>query len=507
MPLWPFRKRPQALDAPLPPELEQLTAATGQRFIVSLADPAEVERAVAAINERLGAELEIVPADGGRLEIQSSFDAGSGPVLRPLHVLRRAGIVVHGLELLDLVTVIDDPALRRLVEAWGQFANQGPHRLRLVRLGGLDILERCLEGMRSAPESGNGRRSAWSFAVICVAMNTPGAERVVLAEAARTKEPRVAESLVGAADGRLQLSMLAGLEIDVPPESVAELVRRPGYLGERACHVAALLPAPLPDPVTDALVATIRRGGDAAVAALGALRRAEPTPAVRTAVEVALATGDPNVRGAALETLAHHWGIEARPAWRELLASKSAPMRWTAEAVIGLHGDEDDLADAAAQLARLARAKGAISMSPPRGNEIVDLLVRHRDRPAAQSGLDDLSARWDRLPEDLRSWLADHHPWLDPARRGDRPAESMASPEEELSWPPPTISWRDGLVYLEFDEASAHHPVRDRFDAMAAAHPGIELLDGDREWLSMRVSVPDAEAVVHELWEAASSAP
>jgi hypothetical protein len=506
MPLWPFGKRSRAKEAPLPPELEQLTDATGQRFVVSLADPAQLEGAIAVLNGRLGAELDVVPADGGSLEIASSFDAGSAAVLRPLNILRNAGILARDLELLDLVTDVDDRALRRLVEAWGQYANQGPHRLRLVRLAGLDTLERCLDGLRASPESGNGRRSAWSFAATCVALNTPGAEGVVLVEAGKTREPRVAESLVGAAEGRLRLAMLGGLETNVPPEAVAELLRRPGYLGERACQVAALLPAPLSGPVTDALLATAGGSGEAAVEALGTLRQAEPTSAVRSALEAALATGDPNARAAALETLAHHWGIEARPTWRGFLASKSAPMRWAAEAVIGLYGDEDDLVDAAAHLAKLARARPAISMSPPRGNEIVDLLVRHRERPAARAALDDLSARWDRLPEDLRSWLSEHHPWLDPARRVDRPAESMASAEEELSWPPPTISRRDGALYLDFDEVSAHHPVRERFEELAAAHPGVEVLDGDREWLSMRVTVPNAEALLHELWEAASSA-
>ena len=504
MRLWPFRKRAPASEPPLPPELERLTEATGQRFIVTLADTARFEDAIAALRDR--DELEVLPAGDGRLEVRSSFDAGSAAVLRPLHVLRRAGIAVRDLELLDLVTEIDDAALRRLVEAWGQFANQGPHRLRLVRLAGMDILERCLDGVRSAKESGNDRRSSWTFAVTCVAMNTPASERLVLEEAATTRESRVAESLVDAADGRMRLADLAGLDTDVPAHALAQLLRRPGYLAERACHLAVLLPAPLPGLVTEALIATAAGGGDTAVAALAALRQAEPTSVVRTAVEAALATGDPNARAAALETLAHHWGTEARPAWRELLASKSAPMRWAAEAVIGLHGDEEDLADAAAHLAKLARAKGAMSMSPPRGNEIVDLLVRHRDHSSARAGLDDLSARWDRLPEDLRSWLAEHHPWLDPARRADQPAESMAAGEEELSWPPPRINRRDGLLHLDFDEASAHHPVRERFEELAEAHPAIEVLDGDREWLSMRVTAPNGEALVQELWEAASSA-
>jgi hypothetical protein len=149
-----------------------------------------------------------------------------------------------------------------------------------------------------------------------------------------------------------------------------------------------------------------------------------------------------------------------------------------------------------------------MSMSPPRGNEIVDLLARHRDDPIARAGLDDLSARWDRLPDDLRSWLAEHHPEFEPARRDDRPAEAMSAQEEaeeeQLSWPPPTIERRGSDLHLEFDEVGAHQPVRERFEELAMAHPAIEVLEGDREWLSIRVSVADAEALIHELWEAAS---
>ena len=491
----------------MPPELERLTEATGQRFIVVLADPAGVERAIAVLGDRLGGELHVIPAGGDRLEIASSFDAGSAAVLRPLYALQRAGIAVRGLELLDLVTAIDDPGLRRLVEAWGEFANQGPHRLRLVRLAGLDLLARCLDALRAAPESGHGRRAAWTFAVTCVAMNTPGSERLVLLEAAGTRDARVAESLVGAADGRLRLAMLAGLDTDVPPDALATLVGRPGYLAERACELAGLLPAPLPGSLTDALLVAAGGRGEAAAIAVGALRQAEPTPVLRAALEATAAAAHPNVRAAALDTIAHHWGIEARPMWREFLASTSAPMRWAAEAVIGLHGNEDDLTDAAAHLAKLARATPSVSLSPPRGNEIVDLLVRHRDHPTARAGLDDLSARWDRLPEDLRGWLEERHSWLAPTRRVDQPPESTASPEEELSWPPPTISRGDGVLHLDFDEMSAHHPVRERFEEMAEAHPDVEVLDGDREWLSMRVMVPDPEALIHELWERASSDP
>ena len=508
MPIWPFGKPRRKAEAPLPPELERITEETGQRFVIQLANPAQLDAAREALTTRLGAELEVIATADDRLQVESSFGAGSAPVMRPLHVLDRAGISVGDLELLDLVTEIDEAALQRLVEAWGEFANRGPHRLRLVRLAGMDILERCLDHLRRAGDSGHGRKSSWSFAVTCVTMNTPGAEGRVIAEAARTRDRHVAENLVGAAEGRIRLAALAGLPVDAPAPEVAELVGRSGYLGERACRLAAILPAPLPVLVTDALLVAAGQKGERAVEALGALRRAAPEPAVRAAVERALTSEDANLRASGLDLLAQHWGDEAaRPTWKEFLASKSAPMRWTAEAVIGLHGTRDDLADAAAHLAKLARARGGMSMSPPRGNEIVDLLVRYRDDPIARAGLDDLSARWDRLPEDLRSWLAEHHPELDPARRDDQPAEA-ASPldeiEEELSWPPPTIQRHGKDLRLEFDEVGAHQPVRERFEELAVAHPAIEVLEGDREWLSVRVTGPDAETLIYELWEAAS---
>ena len=43
--------------------------------------------------------------------------------------------------------------------------------------------------------------------------------------------------------------------------------------------------------------------------------------------------------------------------------------------------------------------------------------------------------------------------------------------------------------------------------SIVASRDGValaEVLDGDREWLSIRVAAPDAEALIHELWEAAS---
>ncbi|HEX7171744.1 MAG TPA: hypothetical protein VF365_03930, partial [Candidatus Limnocylindria bacterium] len=300
---------------------------------------------------------------------------------------------------------------------------------------------------------------------------------------------------------------LAALEARVPAASLASILSRPGYIAERAAHLAGMLPAPVEPEVASALRHLARRGGDAAHAALGALHAAEPTPELRATAKESLASEDPNVRAAGLALLARHWTDEARPVWREFLASKSAPMRWTAEAVIGEYGGEEDLADAAEQLSRLIRSRPTVATSPPRGNEIIDLLVRHRDHRVARAALDHLGARWTRLSDDVRSWLLEHHPWLAPVgatAAGPSDAADELPAEDELRFPPPAMEADDdGSLRLWFDEAAAHHPVRDRFEALAAQHPSIEILDGDREWLSVRVRESEAETVIAELWDAA----
>ena len=508
MPIWPFGSK----NRPTSP-LDAIDGETPLRFRVALADPTQRDAALQVLDNRLRTEAMVeavdVPSGGVSLEIASTFSPGSAALMRPLNVLQRAGITVRDLQVLGLVTELDEGALRQAVEGWGQFANQGPHRRRLELLAGVPLLERCLAGLASAPDSGPARRSAWGLAVTCVVLNTPGAERRVVDEAAAEPDAAEAERLVSAAVDRVTLAALAQQPIDVPAQALASLIRRPAHVSERASFLARLMPSPLQAAIVDALTEVAGGTGERAVAALAALHQAEPSTRIRAVVDQALESDDANVQATALEVLAHHWGTEARPTWKAFLASRSAPMRWTAEAVLGLHGTEDDLADAAAHMAKLARTKSTIHMSPARGNEIVDLLVRHREHPTAQAALDDLSARWGRLGDDLREWLAEHHSWLDPARRADEPVTGVsdlhAQPEEELSWPPPSIEReKNGVLTLWFDEGAAHADVRERFELRAAGHPAIEVLDGDREWLSVRCAAPDPEALIRELWAEAS---
>jgi hypothetical protein len=62
-----------------------------------------------------------------------------------------------------------------------------------------------------------------------------------------------------------------------------------------------------------------------------------------------------------------------------------------------------------------------------------------------------------------------------------------------------------GIHGEDFDEVAAHHPVRERFEELASAHQAIDVLEGDRQWLSMRVRLPNADDLVRELWELAGA--
>jgi len=391
-----------------------------------LAEPEQASLARAVLAERLGREV-AVQGTGHVLDVASPFQPGSAAVLRPLNVLAQAGIAIAGLELTGLVTEITDEALRRVVHDWSVGGNTGPYRRRMERLAGLALLDRCLAEADAAEHSVDTDAAAWRFAVWCVAFNTAGAERRLLDAAVSGDDDR-ADDLVDAASARVQLARVAGLAIDIPAEGIASALRRRGYVVERAAQLASLLPAPLDPVVGVALSELADRGGGTAPAALAALRGAAPSPGVRATADVALASDDPNIRAAGLALLARHWTDDARPLWREFLASTSAPMRWTAEEVIREYGTEADLRDA--------------------------------ETDAAMS-------------------------------------------EELLTWPSPSVE-RDGTSFmLVFDEVGAHQPVRERFEELAERHPSVEVIDGDREWISVAIDTDDPEALVRELWSAA----
>jgi hypothetical protein len=481
---------------------------TPHRFHFWLANAADRDAALAAL-ARLAAELSVESRDEPdgrvRFELTSTFAPQTAAILRPLNTLDRAGIAVRSFETHDLVTEVDETELAQAVAEWDRFGNIGPHRRRLEALSGSMLLETCVRRMLAAPDRATAespRRAVWRFAVSCVAANTPGSEERMLSAALAVRDEDDALAFVDAAMHRANLARLTGEPFDAPEDALVALIGRRSYLGERAAWLAQSMPGPLPEAVTFGLCAAARASGESAIPALGALHNAAPSLAVRETVEDALASREPNRQATALAILAHHWGAEARPTWQVFLASRSAPLRQTAEAVLGLHGTVEDLPEAAEHLARLARTKSGVQQSPPRGAEIVDLLVRYREHPAASAALDDLSARWGSLGDDLREWLEEHYPWLDPARRHDEPHEQQAEPEERLEWPPPLIEREGNTFTLWFDDTDLFE-TRDRFEDLVRAHPAVRLMDSDREWISLQISGRRREALIHELWAAA----
>ena len=495
--------------APASP-LDQITETTPHRFRIWVS-AADVPRATEALSGRLGRELSLSADElgdrGVPLEIASTFSPRTAAILRPLYVLDRAGVAVTGFEALDLVTDISDEALVAAVAAWDENGNQGPHRHRLEVLAGQPLLDRCLEHHDRADARGPNGRPAWRFAAACVACSTAGAEGPMV-QAALEAPDEDATSFVGAADILAQIAQLTGSSVSIPDQPLAALIRKRSYVGRPAAWLAARLHSPLSETITDALCDAATRGGESSEPAIHALARAAPTPRVHETLVRILASDEPNAMASALGSLAVHWPDEARPVWRRFLLSRSIPLRWAAEETLGLHGTEDDLPEAAAHLAKLIRTKSATHMTPPRGAQIVTLLLQHRDNHEARAGLDDLSARWDRLADDMRGWLEQHHPELH-ADRGHAaaPAELEAvEPEEPLVWPPPTIEPDGGAFMLSFDEGAHHSRTRDRFEELAVAAPEIEVLDGDREWLRVRIDSPDPQRLVRELWEDAGPA-
>ena len=86
---------------------------------------------------------------------------------------------------------------------------------------------------------------------------------------------------------------------------------------------------------------------------------------------------------------------------------------------------------------------------------------------------------------------------------------SVDEPEaavEALTWPLPSIEREGKAFHLGFWDTDLTD-VRDRFEALAEAHPAITILDGDREWGTYGISRKDPEALIAELWAEAHALP
>ena len=205
--------------------------------------------------------------------------------------------------------------------------------------------------------------------------------------------------------------------------------------------------------------------------------------------------------------LAVHWTDEARPVWRAFLTSSSLAERLAAEEVLGERGTADDLPDAAAAVHRLIRSRG-ITYEPPRAAELINLLVRHGDDPVARKALDDLGARWERLPDGYTAWIERTHPALAPAGATTQPADDEAIDEDaELVWPLPTLQREGDRVVVTFDDLTAQSAVRERFEELLRAEPGVTFLESDREAFEVRLADVDPVALLERTWRMAHEPP
>ena len=498
---------PQA--APTEPgRLDWMTEETPYRFRTWLKDPARRGDVIEILDRRLAAELTttiIDEADGRvRLDIVSTFKGGAA-ILRPLYQLLHEGVRVRGFEDLDRVVDISRAEFDRLADDWKARAGHRAVGRRIEALAGTGILRLALDA-----NPGGERLNGWDMIVISVGRQTPGSEAVLLEKAVAEKDVSRAARLTGAAGGRGELAELLDESFEPPAELVLQLARRPARVAEQAFRIAEALPAPLSDELTTALCVAARRGSISDTAAVRALRKARPTAEVREALAAALESSDADVRGLALESLGELFGVGARHYWQAWLASSSAPQRMAAEDVIGAYGDADDVPLAAEHLGKIIRRKSSISWEPPRGNEIITLLVHHRDLPAAQAALADLTKRWPKLPEELQRWLKEHHPDLVP--REEAPSAVAGEPGDEgdgeppLTWPLPEIKRQGEAFYLGFWDTDLFD-VRDRFEDLLEAHSAVTIVDGDREWTTARFDAPDPEALVAQLWAQAQESP
>jgi hypothetical protein len=489
--------------------LEAIDESTPHRYRFWLADAGDRDAAVAVLRDprRIPLTFEVADEPDGRIRFDVAA-AGNGrgqSIISVLYSLNRAEIRVRGFDALDVIDDLDEADLVAIVERWREVANNGPTRSRMERLGGDALLDACLRRLIGSP-----RANHYRAAIMDISFNTPGCEgRLIRAAAEIAARPMGKDDndmdthcLLSSASSRATLSDYAGITVDYPEDALLALADRPGLVGMYAVAMLGSLPAALSATTTATLMRIAQLDDeDQAAAALRALRQATPMPELRILGNHALESRSNEVRASALSLLAYHWGTEARPAWREFLASKSTTLRDAAEGVIAEHGTEEDLEDAALRVAKIIRAKPGMSYSPPRASDLIGLLARYREHPVARSAFDDLAARWDRFPDpELRDWIREHHPWIEPSGSGDPPVELDIAPETPGEPDPPTVERTDDGFSLVFDDVSAHSAARERLEELLGEHPSVEVLESDREWIDIRIAADDPEAVIARLW-------
>lgn len=493
--------------------LADVDETTPHRFAISVAEAETMGAAVAALSE-LSAELTLRAADN-RLVVASTKSPRSAAVLRPLSALRRAGVDVAGFELLDVVEELDHRDLAGVIADWQRNANRGPARRRAESIGGTSTLDELHQMIADQEPDEDG--AAW-FVFGCASFNTPGSERAVLNLA--TRDATRPADLVGWALDRCRVAELTATPASFAVDDLLAVLRAGGYAAERALGLVRSLPVPVERAVRDELLRMAERNDDAAAGAVALLGRVEPDSELRELLDELMLSAPTTIRAAALAAASELWGSDLRPVWHDWLSGRSAPLRETAEEMLGAYGDVDDIDACATHLSQLIRRRpGQVSWDVPREAPLIELLLRHRGEPMVEAAFDDLYARWSRLNPDIHDWLRRAHPDLVPREDRETIADGHRAARDDHSgtvvdrdvaddsiWPLPTIHILGNSVTLRFDSTDMFD-TKDRFEGLCATHPAVNVVDADRELLQLDIDASDPTAVIIQLWADAGGDP
>ncbi len=365
------------------------------------------------------------------VRIRSTFSPRSSAVLRPLAAARSLGLRAGGWVPLDAQVEASTDWISEAVAGWVREKNHGPHRRHLESLAG-PVATDWLASRAGASRLPVEQRTAASFGLGCVVFNTADpALKVRLLEVAyraasdgTPDDVRVANSLL--TNVRPAYTLVAHGVAPLPGEGpLADLAASPHWqVSGPAVGLLTTLPPPRTAGAVQVLCDLARPGlgeltSDEAArveSALQALEAASVTPGVVDLVEQLFdESPSARVRRQAGATLVALLGARARDVWVRLLESRDPWDVDTGEELVADHGDESDLEVALTAAHRLLRRRPADrAYHPPRGSDLLDFLARYRGNVEVDALFFEVTARWPRLPEELRDWLAAHHPWLVP---------------------------------------------------------------------------------------------
>ena len=352
--------------------------------------------------------------EGWSLTVTSRRYEQRSAVMRVLSELHGAGTMAEDFIALD---VVSDPPTLWLVAVVEQLRQEDRMGRRADACAGLQLIETAAEWLDDEDEE-----ISWNAASVMgsAAFNDPGPETyLALVDAASRQVERgsVGEFpahllLLGAAAlGSLASSLGRYRETAFPEGSLPELIGHSSQaITEGAIGALSTAPGEASADATAALCDVVAADGAIADQAAWALTRSAPTDELEQLLRDTFLTAKGELRTSAAIAYCTHWPDQGRFTWTELLAARGLEDKWTGADLLAEYGSEEDTELAAKELIRLAKAKAERLYHPPRGAQLIEFLSRYPDDPATIEAMGVLDNRRDKLPEELREWIEEHHP-------------------------------------------------------------------------------------------------